>query len=120
MKLLIASLMVMSSVTSLGLAAPASDNSSAFGATKQYTNEMLGEASSMTGKVLDTIEVASYTYVQFAHGKGSQWLATNKTDVKKGDLVSFENAQSMHNFHSKALNRTFDQIYFVSDLTVKR
>lgn len=120
MKLMTLSLLFTLSGSSLSLAAPTAEKNAAFDATKQYTNEMLGESSAMSGKVLDTIEVASYTYVQFAHGKGSQWLATNKTDVKKGDTISFENAQSMHNFHSKALNRTFDQIYFVSDLSVKR
>lgn len=120
MKLITTSLLFILSGAPLCMAAATPENSAAFGAAKQYTNEMLGESSAMSGKVLDTIDVASYTYVQFAHGSSSQWLATNKTDVKKGDVVSFANAQSMHNFHSKSLNRTFDQIYFVSDLTVKR
>ncbi len=120
MKLITVSLLFNLSAASVSMAAPAADKHAAFDATKQYTNEMLGESSAMSGKVLDIIDVASYTYVQFSHGKGSQWLATNQTDVKKGDIVSFENAQSMQNFHSKSLNRTFDQIYFVSDLTVKR
>lgn len=92
----------------------------AFQMTNQYTKEMLGESQAMSGKVVDKIDVANYTYVQFAHGKGQLWLATSKIDVKKGDLISFESAQSMHNFHSKSLNRTFDEIYFVTELSVKR
>ena len=101
-------------------AADSAKNAEAFQTTNQYAKQVLGESQAMGGKVLDKIDVASYTYVQFAHGKNQVWLATNKIDVKKGDEVSFENAQPMHNFHSKTLNRTFDEIYFVTDLSVKR
>lgn len=118
MKILVFAL--VSSYAATAFAAQGSQNAEAFQATKQYTSEMLGEQASMGGRVLDKIDVASYTYVQFSHGKDRFWLATSKTDVRKGDVVSFENAQTMHNFHSKSLNRTFDQIYFVTELNVKR
>ena len=102
------------------IAAEGPKNTEAFQTTSQYAKQMLGESQAMGGKVIEKIDVATYTYVQFAHGKNQVWLATNKIDVKKGDMVSFDNAQPMHNFHSKTLNRTFDEIYFVTDLLVKR
>lgn len=97
----------------------AADNNEGFQATRQLTGELLNDKESFGGKVVDTINVADYTYVQFAHGKEKLWLATSKTNVKKGDIVSFSDPQTMHKFHSKSLNRTFDLIYFVSSLNVK-
>lgn len=103
----------------LPLSLQAADNNEGFQATRQYTGELLNDKESFGGKVIDTIDVADYTYVQFAHGKEKLWLATSKTKVKKGDIVSFDDAQTMRKFHSKSLNRTFDQIYFVTSLNVK-
>jgi len=94
-------------------------NSEGFQAARQYSSEMLNENESFGGAVLDKIDVGEYTYVQFSHGKEKLWLATSKTSVKKGDVVSFEDPQTMHKFHSKSLNRTFDQIYFVTSLNVR-
>lgn len=106
-------------VSLLSLNLKAADNNEGFQATRQLTGQLLNDKESFGGKVVDTMDVADYTYVQFAHGKEKLWLATGKTKVKKGDVISFEDAQTMHKFHSKALNRTFEQIYFVSSLNIK-
>ncbi|HYX32060.1 MAG: hypothetical protein M3Q07_17815 [Pseudobdellovibrionaceae bacterium] len=103
----------------LPLSAQAAGNNEGFQATRELTGELLNDKESFGGKVVDTINVADYTYVQFTHGKEKLWLATSKTAVKKGDIVSFSDPQTMHKFHSKSLNRTFDQIYFVTTLNVK-
>lgn len=95
-------------------------NEQGFEATRQLTSDALTEKSSWGGKVVEVIDVPNYTYVQFAHGKDKIWLATATTTIKKGDTVSFADGQAMHNFHSKTLNRTFDQIYFVNDVQIKR
>lgn len=100
------------------LAAEPEKNAEGFQAARQYTGELLNDKQSFGGKVVEKIDVADYTYVQFSHGKEKLWLATSKVSVKKGDIVSFENAQTMHKFHSKSLNRTFDEIYFVTSLNV--
>jgi len=103
----------------LPLSLQAVDNNEGFQATRQLTGELLNDKESFGGKVVDAMDVADYTYVQFAHGKEKFWLATSKTKVKKGDSVSFSDPQTMQKFHSKSLNRTFDQIYFVTTLNVK-
>jgi uncharacterized protein YceK len=95
-------------------------NEQGFEATRALTSDALTEKSSWGGKVVDVIEVPNYTYAQFVHGKDKIWLATAKTEIKKGDMVSFNDGQAMHNFHSKTLNRTFSEIYFVNDVQVKR
>ena len=104
-----------------GSAFAAGDNSQGFQAARQLTSEAMGEkGEGFSGKVVEVIDVANYTYVQFAHGKEKLWLATAKTPVKKGDMVSFADGQSMHKFYSKSLNRTFDEILFVNEIEVKR
>jgi hypothetical protein len=96
-------------------------NEQGFEATRQLTSDALSQKTgSWGGKVLDVIDVPNYTYVQFAHGSDKVWLATAKTTIKKGDTVSFADGQAMHNLHSKTLNRTFEEIYFVNDVQVKR
>ena len=71
-----------------------------------------------TGKVLSTISVPSYTYVEVSQGKKTLWVAASASPVKKGDMVRFDDGMVMHNFHSKSLNRTFPSIVFVNSLVV--
>lgn len=112
---LLTSVMVLSSASFA-----AGDNTQGFQAARELTGQAMGDKQGFGGKVTDVIEVPNYTYVELAHGKNKLWLATSKADVKKGDYVSFADGQAMHKFHSKTLNRTFDEIYFVNDIEVKR
>jgi len=108
-------------LTFSGSAMAAADNAQGFHAARQLTSEAMGEKTGgLSGKVVEVIDVANYTYVQFAQGQDKVWLATAKTAVKKGDVVSFADGQAMHNFHSNTLKRTFDEIYFVNAIEVKR
>ena len=75
---------------------------------------------SQTGKVLSTINVPSYTYLQVSQGKETLWLAASTVKAKKGDVVHFDNGMVMNNFHSKTLNRTFPHIVFVNSLVVDK
>ncbi len=108
-------------ISSSAFAAGSSDNTQVFQAARQLTSEALGDkGEGFSGKVTEVIDVQNYTYVQLGQGKEAKWLATSKTQVKKGDTVSFADGQAMHKFHSKTLNRTFDEIYFVNSIEVKR
>ena len=69
-------------------------------------------------KVLSTIEVPQYTYLEVTQNKKTRWLASTKVAVKKGDVIRFDDGAEMTNFHSKALNRTFPSIFFVSHVVV--
>jgi uncharacterized cupredoxin-like copper-binding protein len=71
-----------------------------------------------TGKVLSTIDVPTYTYVEVSQGKQTIWLAATTTPVKKGDTVRFDDGMKMTNFYSKSLKRSFPSILFVSHLVV--
>jgi hypothetical protein len=70
------------------------------------------------GKVLQTMDASSYTYVEVEEKGQKLWLAVMKTAVKKGDIVEFPDSPPMINFTSKTLNRTFDKIIFAQGLRV--
>ena len=70
------------------------------------------------GKVVATMDAASYTYLQVEEKGQKIWAAAAQTKLKVGDEVEFPDSPVMQNFTSKTLNRTFDKIYFVSTLRV--
>ncbi|MCW9024313.1 MAG: DNA-binding protein [Gammaproteobacteria bacterium] len=66
------------------------------------------------GKVTEIINISGYTYLQVDDGKTQTWAAGPVTSVNKGDMVAFDLGMVMRDFHSKALNRDFEVIYFVN------
>ena len=79
---------------------------------------MHGPMLTQTGKVLSTINVPSYTYVELSQGNKTMWLAAATVAVKKGDVVHFDDGMVMNNFYSKSLKRSFPSIVFVNGLAV--
>lgn len=71
-----------------------------------------------SGKVVETMNTAGYTYVLVDTGSQKVWAAAVQFAVKQGDSVSFSGGDPMPNFHSKTLNRDFDVIYFTGGITV--
>lgn len=69
-----------------------------------------------TGKVVQTMDVGSYTYVEIDTGEAKIWAAAPRTSLKEGDEVVAPDGILMRNFTSKTLDRTFEEIYFVSSL----
>jgi hypothetical protein len=67
---------------------------------------------SVTGKVLEIIDVTDGMYMRLKTSEGETWVAVNKASVKKGDEVKVINALRMDGFESKKLKRTFDHILF--------
>jgi starvation-inducible outer membrane lipoprotein len=66
----------------------------------------------ITGKVMETMDSAGYTYLLVDTGKAQQWVAIPETKVKSGDEVSYHDGMVMPNFTSKSLNRTFESVIF--------
>jgi len=69
-------------------------------------------------QVLSTIEVPQYTYLEVMQDNKTRWLAATTVAVKKGDTVQFDDGNTMTNFNSKTLNRTFPSITFVVRVVV--
>lgn len=64
----------------------------------------------------EVIQGSNYTYLFVSENGRKSWIAVNKQEAQKGEVYSFDKALQMDNFTSKELNKTFDVIYFVSEL----
>ena len=73
---------------------------------------------SFSGKVAETLNAGSYTYVLVDTGTNQLWAAANQFVVKKGDAVTVPTAMPMKDFHSQSLNRDFKLIYFADSIAV--
>jgi hypothetical protein len=67
---------------------------------------------SVSGKVLERIDAATYSYLRLDTLGGEQWAAVPKCESNKGDDVVVANAMPMDGFESKTLNRKFEHIVF--------
>ncbi len=70
--------------------------------------------------MLDIIHANEFTYVEIARSgsKEKQWIAVQKTELKVGSKVRYEDGATMTNFYSKLLKRTFPSVMFVDHLAV--
>lgn len=87
-------------------------------ATKPAAPAASASDTGFSGKVLETMNAASYTYVLLDTSSGKRWAAAPQTAVKVGDSVVVTDSMAMPNHHSKTLNRDFDVVYFTAGLTV--
>lgn len=69
-------------------------------------------AATLTGEVLETRSVESYTYLRLKTAEGETWAAVPTATVAKGAKVTIGDASTMQNFESKTLNKKFDKIVF--------
>jgi hypothetical protein len=76
------------------------------------------ESGDFSGKVAETMNAASYTYVLVDTGSKKLWAAAPRFNVKVGDTVKVGSPMPMQNYQSKTLNRTFDMVYFTGSVTV--
>jgi ribosomal protein S17 len=79
-------------------------------------SDTIGSSSfqSFTGKVVETMNAANYTYVLVDTGKQKHWAAAPQFAVKVGDAITIEEGMPMSHYHSKTLNRDFEVIYFTN------
>lgn len=69
-------------------------------------------AGSVTGEVLEVLQVDSYTYLRMRTVNGETWGAVPTAQVKKGAIVTLDDITVMNNFESKTLKRTFKTVVF--------
>lgn len=73
-----------------------------------------------SGTVLQAHTTAGYTYVEVETSDGAVWLAGPMVQVSEGEIVTWPEGMLMQNFRSETLDRTFEEIFFVDQLTVVR
>lgn len=69
-------------------------------------------ANVLTGKVQESIDASSYTYLRLATASGEVWAAVPTTKAAVGSEVTVQGPMWMENFQSKTLNRTWPRIAF--------
>ncbi|MCK9420273.1 MAG: DNA-binding protein [Nitrospirae bacterium] len=70
------------------------------------------DSSSLSGKVLETMNSGGYTYVLLEKKGKKTWAAIPEMKVSVGQQMSLQPGTEMANFPSKSLGRTFDSIIF--------
>lgn len=72
--------------------------------------------------VVQTIDADIYTYIEAKGEDGKNvWMALPKTKVDKGAKIEYpSDVPALPKFTSKTLNRTFDNILFVSGIRISK
>lgn len=70
------------------------------------------DESSLSGKIVETMNSGGYTYMCLEKGGKKTWVAVKEIKVNVGDDISLQPGHEMTDFTSKTLNRTFDKIIF--------
>ena len=65
----------------------------------------------------EVLQAGTYTYLLVQEGEQEYWMAVQKFDAKVGEKIYFVEAMEMSNFESKELNRVFDKIFFVDQIS---
>lgn len=94
-------------------AAPAPTRPAKTATAAPATAEAPAMPAGFAGAVVETMDASGYTYVLVDTGKEKLWAAGPQCQVKVGDKVTIPAGAPMPGFHSKTLNRDFEQIYFV-------
>ena len=71
------------------------------------------------GTVSQVIASGGYVYVEAEAGGRKLWLAAPVADVAVGDVVRWEGGSVMREFHSRSLDRSFDEILFVTAVSTE-
>nr|WP_321484903.1 hypothetical protein [uncultured Draconibacterium sp.] len=68
-------------------------------------------------KVSEVIQGESYTYISATENGIAKWIAVAKQNVNPGEVLYYYDALPMKDFHSKEIDKTFDIIYFVNNIS---
>lgn len=68
-------------------------------------------------KVVDIEHTPDYTYLNVEENENTFWIAVPRLDIKEGENVYFSRFMEMKNFESSALNKTFESVLFVEDIS---
>ncbi|MBZ0243385.1 MAG: GW dipeptide domain-containing protein [Bacteroidales bacterium] len=70
-----------------------------------------------TVEVSEVIQANAYSYLNVKEGNQQFWIAVPTMDARKGDELHFTQSMEMADFYSRDLDRTFDLVLFVDDIS---
>ncbi|MFO7445707.1 MAG: GW dipeptide domain-containing protein [Ignavibacteriaceae bacterium] len=68
-------------------------------------------------EVMEHMDAQSYTYMRVTENGSEYWIAVPQMSINDGDVVYFSKSMEMKNFESKSLNRKFESVLFVEDIS---
>ena len=68
-------------------------------------------------KVEEVIQASQYTYLKVSENGAENWIAVTRQEAEKGEIYYYNKALEMKNFHSKELERDFETIFFVQEIS---
>jgi hypothetical protein len=75
-------------------------------------------ADEVSGKVIETMDAGGYTYALLERDGKKVWVAGPQTKLAIGTAIDPVRGSAMPGFRSDTLDRTFEQIYFISSFPV--
>ena len=69
------------------------------------------------GLVEEVLQTTQYTYLHVKDGPEEKWLATTKLPAAKGETYYFRDGLTMSNFESKELQRKFEAVVFLDNIS---
>jgi len=76
------------------------------------------QSSLHSGRVIETMDSAGYSYIRVEEQGKKVWLAAPITKISVGQNISWNSGAAMQKFSSRSLNRTFDEIFFISGVKI--
>jgi hypothetical protein len=67
--------------------------------------------------IKEVLQTGTYTYLLVQETQEEYWMAVQKFNAEVGEKIYFIGAMEMNNFESKELNRVFDKIFFVDQIS---
>ncbi|MFV0591281.1 MAG: hypothetical protein ACK5M7_07845 [Draconibacterium sp.] len=77
----------------------------------------VAQANQNVFEVTEVVQGKTYTYLNVKENMADRWVAVSHQEAKPGDVFYYDDALQMTDFHSKEIDRTFDVIYFVNQIS---
>lgn len=80
-------------------------------------NTVPTQTSNHVFEVTEVVQATQYTYMKVKENMMERWVAVDKQEANVGDVYYYDSALEMNDFTSKDLERTFDQIYLINQIS---
>lgn len=98
------------------VATEAAPQNTLFNQNQSQPQKVEVESGLHTIRVLEVLQAERYTYLRVTHGEKEIWVATIKGPYQPGELYQMKTGLLKTNFKSVEHNRTFAEIYLVSEI----
>lgn len=69
--------------------------------------------------VKEVVQTSAYTYLLLKEENTQYWAAVSRAEIEEGKTYYYDSFMEMKEFPSKELNKTFESIYFINELSTE-